>query len=166
MTTYDVRENRVFGETDIAKEDYDKLETVVITMNAEGLQSENDLIRYLSLLLNKEMPVEQREKKLESDYHLQMSEELRKDVGGMCNYSDAMLMLGRKEGRAEGIAEGVVKGRAEGIAEGVVKGRAEGEFATLVSLVRKGLLSAKDAAEQAGMKEFDFCRRAGIPVQQ
>ncbi len=58
VTTYDVRENRVFGETDIAKEDYDKLETVVITMNAEGIQSENDLIRYLSLLLNREMPME------------------------------------------------------------------------------------------------------------
>ena len=75
-------------------------------MNAEGLRSENDLIRYLSLLLNREMPVEQREKELENDYHLQMTEELRKDVGGMCNYSDAMLMLGRNEGRAEGRVEG------------------------------------------------------------
>ncbi len=47
------------------REDYDKLETVVITLNEDGLQSENELIRYLSLLLNKEMPVEQREKELE-----------------------------------------------------------------------------------------------------
>ena len=115
-------------------------------MNAEGLHSENDLIRYLSLLLNKEMPVEQREKKLESDYHLRMTEELRKDVGGVCNYSDAMLMLGRKEGRAEG--------------------RAEGEFATLVSLVRKNLLSIKDAAEQAGMTEIEFYKEAGLSIQQ
>ena len=43
------------------------------------------------------MPVEQWEKELENEYHLQMTEELRKDVGGLCNYSDAMLMLGRKE---------------------------------------------------------------------
>ena len=33
------------------REDYDKLETVVITLNEDGLQSENELIRYLSLLL-------------------------------------------------------------------------------------------------------------------
>ena len=146
VTTYDIRQNKVFGETDTKKEDYDKLETIVITMNEEGLQSENDLIRYLSLLLNKEMPAEQRRKRLESDYHLQMTEELRKDVGGMCNYSDAMLMLGRKEGREQG--------------------RAEGEFATLVSLVRKNLLSIKDAAEQAGMTEMEFCKKAGLSIQQ
>ena len=154
VTTYDIRENKVFGETDIPKEDYDKLETVIITMNAEGLQSENDLIRYLSLLLNKEIPVEEREKKLETDYHLQMTEELRKDVGGMCNYSDAMLMLGRNEGRAEGIAEGMTKGRAEGV------------FSTLVDLAKKNLLSVKDAAEQAGMTETAFCKKAGLPIQQ
>ena len=74
------------------------------------------------------MPAEQREKKPESDYHLQMTEELRRDVGGLCNYSDAMLMLGRKEGMAEGMEKGMAKGRAEG------------EFAMLVSLVRKNLL--------------------------
>ncbi len=146
VTTYDIREKKVFGSADIPREDYDKLETVVITMNAEGLQSENELIRYLSLLLNREMPVEQREKKLESDYHLQMTEDLRKDVDGLCNYSDAMLMLGRKEGRAEG--------------------RAEGEFNALVSLVKKNLLSVTDAAEQAGMTEVAFCQKAGLPIQQ
>ena len=79
-------------------------------------------------------------------------------MSGMCNYSDAMLMLGRKEGRAEGLAEGRVEGRAEG--------RAEGEFATLISLVRKNLLSVKDAAEQAGMTEIDFCQKAGLPIRQ
>ena len=46
---------------------------------------------------------------------------------------------GLEELRAEGIAEG----RAEGIAEGTLK--------TLVALVQKGLLTMKDAAEQAGM---------------
>ena len=53
------------------------METVVITMNAAGLECENDLIRYLSLLLNREMPVEQRTIKLEEDYHLQMTEYVR-----------------------------------------------------------------------------------------
>ena len=84
----------------------------------------------------------------------------------MCNYSDAMLMLGRNEGRAEGIAEGMTKGRAEGIAEGMTKGRAEGVFSTLVDLAKKNLLSVKDAAEQAGMTETAFCKKAGLPIQQ
>lgn len=75
-----------------------------------------------------------------------MTEEVGKDVDGVCNYSDAMLVLGEKKGRAEG--------------------RAEGEFVTLVSLVRKNLLSIKDAAEQAGMTEMEFCKKAGLSIQQ
>jgi len=63
--------------TYIIRKGYDKMETVVITMNAAGLECENDLIRYLSLLLNREMPVEQRTIKLEEDYHLQMTEYVR-----------------------------------------------------------------------------------------
>ncbi len=40
------------------------------------------------------------------------------------------------EGRAEGIAEGMIKGRAEGEAEGMIKGRAEGEAEAFLKLAR------------------------------
>ena len=62
----------------------------------------------------------------------------------------------------ESEARGEVRGRAEGRAEGL----AEGEFTTLATLVRKNLLSVKDAAEQAGMSETAFCQKAGLPVRQ
>ena len=107
------------------RKDYDKLETVVITLNEDGLQSENELIRYLSLLLNKEMPVEQREKELEKDYHLQMTEDVRKDVGTMCNYSDAIWMRGIEKGAYE----------------------------TILDLVRQKIISIQVAAKQLGMTE-------------
>ncbi len=54
----------------------------------------------------------------------------------------------------------------ENQAIGEAKGRAEGKFELLGSLVRKNLLSVKDAAEQAGMTEIEFCRKAGLPVRQ
>ena len=107
------------------REDYDKLETVVITLNEDGLQSENELVRYLSLLLNNEMPVEQREKELEKDYHLQMTEDVRKDVGTMCNYSDAIWMRGIEKGAYE----------------------------TILDLVRQKIISIQVAAKQLGMTE-------------
>ena len=50
--------------------------------------------------------------------------------------------------------------------EGFREGRAEGEFTMLVNLVRKNLISVKDAAEQASMTEIDFCRKAGLQIQQ
>ena len=54
----------------------------------------------------------------------------------------------------------------ENQAIGRAEGRAEGEFAVLVSLVRKNLLSVKDAAEQADMTENTFCQKAGLTIQQ
>ena len=128
------------------REDYDKLETVVITLNEDGLQSENELIRYLSLLLNNEMPVEQREKELEKDYHLQMTEDVREDVGKMCNYSEAIWM--------------------QGIEKGMAQGKDIGAYETILDLVRKKLISIKVAAEQLGMTEKDFCEKAGIQKEQ
>ena len=142
VTTYDIRENKVFGSSDTRKEDFDKLETVVITLNKVGLQSENELIRYLSLLLNKEMPVEQREKELERDFHLQMTEDVREDVGKMCNYSEAIWM------------------------QGIAQGETNGSIKTAAEFVRKKLISIKDAAEQLGMTEKDFCEKAGIQKDQ
>ena len=79
----------------------------------------------------------------------------RAEVKGMLltEYNEAEQMeLFKEDGRREGRAEGLVEGRAEGR----VEGRAEGIIETLVSLVRKGLLSMKDAADQAGMTETTF----------
>ena len=130
---------------------------VVITSDAEGLQSENDLIRYLSLLLNKEMPVEQREKELENEYHLQMTEELRKDVGGLCNYSDAMLMLGRKEG--------IEIGQKRGIEIGQKLGQQQGAVMQLIRSVRKGKYTVEEAAEEAGMTVKAFREEMKLQAQ-
>ena len=79
----------------------------------------------------------------------------RAEVKGtlLTEYNEAEQMeLFKEDGRREGRAEGRVEGRAEGR----VEGRAEGIIETLVSLVRKGLLSMKDAADQAGMTETTF----------
>ena len=65
-----MKEHVHFGDVDVPKEAYDKLETVVITMNADGIKSESELIRYLSLLLNREMPQEERVEALKNEYHM------------------------------------------------------------------------------------------------
>ena len=58
----------------------------------------------------------------------------------------------RKEAEARGRAEGEARGRAEGEARGKIIGKIE----TLAGLVRKGLLSLKDAAVTMGLSENEF----------
>ena len=71
----------------------------------------------------------------------------RAEVKGMLltEYNEAEQMaLFKEDGRREGRAEGLAEGRAEGIIE------------TLVSLVKDGFLSVKDAAKRAGITEAAF----------
>ncbi len=53
-------------------------------------------------------------------------------------------------------------GRKEGRIEGRIEGRAEGTIQTLVDLVKKGLLSIKDAAAQAKMTEDAFTTKMNV----
>lgn len=64
----------------------------------------------------------------------------------------------RAEGMAKGRAEGMAKGKAEGMAEGMAKGI----LSTLTDLVKKGLLTITQAAQQANMTEQEFMEKAGL----
>ena len=97
--------------------------------------------------------MEQREKELENEYHLQMTEELRKDVGGLCNYSDAMLMLGRKEGIEIGQKRGIEIGQQQGA------------VMQLIRSVRKGKYTVEEAAEEAGMTVKAFREEMKLQAQ-
>ena len=58
--------------------------------------------------------------------------------------------------------DGRKEGRLEGRLEGRIEGRAEGTIQTLVDLVKKGLLSIKDAAAQAKMTEDAFTTKMNV----
>ena len=69
----------------------------------------------------------------------------------MCNLGEGLVI--------ESYYDGVEKGKAEGRAEGRAEARAEKAFDTLISLVRKGLLSVSDAAEEAEVTEEEFMQK-------
>ena len=46
---------------------------------------------------------------------------------------------------------GILKGKAEGIAEGIAEGKKEGQLSLVSRLIKKGLLTLKQAAEELGM---------------
>jgi len=54
------------------------------------------------------------------------------------------------------------KGREAGKAEGIVEGETKGMRKILVSLVRDGILTLKDAAQRAGVSEETFRKMAAL----
>lgn len=68
----------------------------------------------------------------------------------------------REDGKIEGITEGIAIGREEGIEIGMEKGMEKGILTTLISLVKKGILTLSQAAEQANMSVAEFERKARL----
>ncbi len=95
------------------------------------------------------MPVEQRTIKLEEDYHLQMTESIREDVSKVCNYSDAMIMLGEQKGEKRGIEIGERRGAIK----------------TLIRMVNKGKYTIEEAAEEAGITVPEFKAEMQLQAQ-
>ena len=69
-------------------------------------------------------------------------------------------VLDRVEARGE--ARGEVRGEARGKAIGEAHGKILGARSTLINLVKKNLLSIRDAANEAGMSEEAFRKLAGV----
>ena len=56
----------------------------------------------------------------------------------------------------EYVAEEKQLARMEGIEEGIEKGRAEGAITTIVGLIKKGLLSIENGAQQLDISESEL----------
>ena len=69
-----------------------------------------------------------------------------------------------KEART--MSEWLTKVINENQAIGLKKGIEQGKFTAYADMVRKKRIPAKEAAEELGMTETDFCKEAGITVKQ
>ena len=85
------------------------------------------------------------------------SEELRAYEDSLKAYRDIKNSIdtAKREGRAEGRAEGLVKGRAEGRAEGLVEGRAEERVEIARKMKAKGF-TASEVSEMTGLNEEEI----------
>ena len=86
--------------------DYDKLQVIIITLGPDGTKSENPLIRFLSLLLSTELPLESRKEQLKSEYKIQMNRSLEEEMSTVCNLGEG---IARRK-----LAEGINIGKAQG----------------------------------------------------
>ena len=71
-------------------------------------------------------------------------------------YDDRTRKLDGYYAHLEYVAEEKQIARMEGIEEGIEKGRAEGAITTIVGLIKKGLLSIENGAQQLNMSESEL----------
>ncbi|MBR1684421.1 MAG: hypothetical protein IJ708_04740 [Clostridia bacterium] len=112
ITSYRITEKCILGKARENKRDYDKMEIIVITLDEEGSNADNPLIRFLNLLLSSNLPLESRKKALKEEYRIQMDEQLTEEMSAMCNLGEGIAIRNRELGMAQGMAQGEERFRA------------------------------------------------------
>ena len=102
ITDYMIREKVRLGDNTSEPADYDKLQVIIVTLSKDGTNSTDQLIRYLSLLLSNELPLEERKQRLESDYQVPMTYELGKEMSSVCNMGEAIRRKAEQKGEEAG----------------------------------------------------------------
>ena len=101
ITDYTVQETVRLENNTQDRKDYDKLQVIVITLGPGGLNSVDGLIRYLSLLLSNEKPLDERKKQLEDEYRIGMTQELGEEMSSVCNLGEAIAKKSKAEGETK-----------------------------------------------------------------
>lgn len=124
INVYDMQERHLLHITKAEKSHYDLLSIIMIYLGADN--SSNDLIRFLNVLFRDTAKSAAEKKKiLESEFDLDISSDMEKEMNTMCNLS-------------EGIFEqGIVQGREQGIVQGREQGIVQGESGMILSMLRK-----------------------------
>ncbi|MBQ6400601.1 MAG: PD-(D/E)XK nuclease family transposase [Clostridia bacterium] len=106
ITDYMVQEKPRIGNNTCEKANYDKLQVIVVTLGQDGTNSTDQLIKYLSLILSDEKPLDERKRQLEDEYRIPMTYEIEEEMSGVCNMGEAIRRKAEAEGRIEGRVEG------------------------------------------------------------
>lgn len=107
-----------------------------------GPEEGYELHRLLGALLSQKLTVEEKLTIMETEYHIPVEENLRKDVNVMCNLGEGI----EEKAIAIGEARGEVKGEARGEARGVAKTEAR-----LVGNMHKNGFTAEQIAAATDM---------------
>lgn len=117
ITRYEIHEVDMIGSAQEPRENYDLLSLVMVRLG-NAAECNNQTLQMLDVLFSQERQDQKRER-LETEFGLPMTQELKKEVSQMCNFSD------------------VVEKR--GIEKGVEQGRREAELETARKMMENGL---------------------------
>lgn len=158
MNRYRITEENVVGNVNLNESDYDVMEVIMICLhrNYDTNNRHNKLINMLSVLFAPNLKNEEKQKKLEEEYDIELTTEYRKamsEVGanlfeyyidiasenGFSKGKDEGLKQGRDEGLKQGRDEGLKEGKEKGIEIGIELGEASAMEKMISKKIRQGM---------------------------
>ncbi len=108
-------EEQVFGENVSPKENVDLMQAVIVNLGDAETPVQNQILRLMNVLLSEETNALSKQKVMQEEFHIAMTQQIESEVSDLCDLSYGILEKGFRKGQEEGRAEG----RAEGITASV-----------------------------------------------
>ena len=109
IAEYGITQQKVTGRVKEKVENYDKIKIIILSVNDEGMENRNTIIRLLSTLLSTTESVENRKKILQNDFNISMTKEIEEEVAEMCNLGMAVELKGVEKGEAQGFEKALIE---------------------------------------------------------
>ena len=136
IVRYEVEPHMVSGSLPDRLSGYDLLSVVIIGLvKADAVTDETDpTVGMLSTLYDPKLDVDEKKRRLESRYGMQMSREMEERCRIMCNASLAVWDRAWEEGMQQGIEQGMQQGIEQGMQQGMQRGTLLGRIETMREL--------------------------------
>lgn len=108
ITRYEIHEVDMVGSAQEPQENYD-LMTLVIVRLGDAEESDNRTLQMLDVLFSRKKDQQEKRRILEKEFDLPMTQELKREVWHMCNFSDVV----EREGMEKGLEQGLTQARLE-----------------------------------------------------
>lgn len=102
IISYRIAPKVCHGTVNPEKEEYDILDTTIISLTKDFMSSNNAVIRLLGTIFMPQITLAEKEKILEDEFQIPMTEEWEETLGDMSNWSDGIFEMGEKEGEIIG----------------------------------------------------------------
>jgi len=145
VTRYRMTEENLIGLVHEPIEHYDLLTVVMLCLGDAEDENYGGILRLLDVLLSNKIGFVEKQRVLQQDFDLAMTEKMEREVQSVCNLSDGVWNRAMTEGRQKGMQEGMEKGMEKGIAKGMEKGIAK----ALTDAIRSLMKSTKWSVDQA-----------------
>ena len=102
ISSYTIAHNNLYGEY-VEKERYDLINVIAVRLALnEHLEGGGELHQMLETLFSSKMTIREKEEKLEKEFGMRITEEVKKGADSMCNISDLIEEQGIKKGLQQG----------------------------------------------------------------
>lgn len=108
INLYRPHEEHIFGDYEENPDDYQLSNAIVVYIGDQ--HTENTLLNLLRLIFKQNLSGAEKQKMLEQEYDMKLTEDMGEELNTMCNLSEGIFERGIEKGEAKGKAEGKAEG--------------------------------------------------------